>query len=406
LRNVVITGAGVLSPIGADLAASWEGFLSGRLGIARVTEEPEAGERRIWAKVPDAFFASRIDAAVRKRTDRFSQYALVAAEEAVAAAGLEQLYPEHTAVVIGSTMGGVPLLTEARAELDLHGPQRVTPRLMALVIPNMAAAALALRWELHGPQLTIATACASSLDAIGRAAKMIAYGEVDVALAGGTETLLAPVVAWSLERAGALSSATDPGRASLPFDRKRDGFVMGDGSGIVVLEREEHARARGARILGRVRGYGAIADGYHVTSPEPTGRWEARAMERALEDAAVAPDEIDVIYAHGTATPVGDSAEIKAINALYADRSLPVPVTSLKGHIGHGMAASGVTSLIAALCGFADRVIVPTLGTTEPDPEARFNVVLGAPRRQETRAVQLNAFGFGGQNASLVVTSD
>jgi 3-oxoacyl-[acyl-carrier-protein] synthase II len=301
-------------------------------------------------------------------------------------------------------MGGVPLLTDARAALDTQGGQRVTPRLMALVIPNMAAGAIALRWGLHGPQLAIATACASSLDAIGRAARMIAQGEVDAAIAGGTETLLAPVVAWSLDRAGALANGEDVRRASLPFDQRRTGFVMGDGSGTVVLERGESARARGAKILGYVRGYASLADAYHITSPEPSGRWEARAMERALEDARIGIGEIDAIYAHGTATLVGDAAEIKAINAVYGSRATPVPVTSLKGHIGHGMAASGVTSVVAALRGFAEQRLVQTLGTEIVDPEVRFDLVLGAPREVALRAAQINAFGFGGQNASLVVT--
>jgi 3-oxoacyl-[acyl-carrier-protein] synthase II len=400
--DVAITGAGLLTPIGSDLAESWDGFVAGRLGIARAVRD---GTAFWWAPVDDAPLRA-LDSATRKRSDRFTQFALVTAQEAVADAGLPRLEPERTAVVVGSTMGGVPLLTESRADLDRHGPQRIAPRLMALVIPNMAAAAIALRWKLHGPQLAIATACASSLDAIGRAARMIAQGEVDMAIAGGTETLLAPVVAMSLERAGALARGDDPRRISRPFDPERTGFVMGDGSGMVVLERGESARARGATIRGYVRGYASLADAYHVTSPDPSGRWEARAMEVALADAEIDPGAIDAIYAHGTATPVGDAAEIAAINALYGERANPVPVTSLKGHIGHGMAASGVTSLIVALRGFAERLLVGTLGTEEVEPAARFDLVLGEPRALAMRAVQINAFGFGGQNASLVLTKD
>lgn len=401
MLDVAITGAGLLTPIGRNVEESWEAFLRGRLGIARVAG---GGGAWWWARIPEAYLAGRIDPTLRKRTDTFSQLALVTAEEALVQAAIPRLDPERTAVVVGSTMGGVPLLSEARAALETHGGQRVTPRLMALVIPNMAAGAIALRWGLHGPQLAIATACASSLDAIGRAARMIAQGEVDAAIAGGTETLLAPVVAWSLDRAGALANGEDVRRASLPFDQRRTGFVMGDGSGTVVLERGESARARGAKILGYVRGYASLADAYHITSPEPSGRWEARAMERALEDARIGIGEIDAIYAHGTATLVGDAAEIKAINAVYGSRATPVPVTSLKGHIGHGMAASGVTSVVAALRGFAEQRLVQTLGTEIVDPEVRFDLVLGAPREVALRAAQINAFGFGGQNASLVVT--
>jgi 3-oxoacyl-[acyl-carrier-protein] synthase II len=400
---VAITGAGLLTPLGGDVASSWDGFRAGRLGITRAPAS--TGWHGWWAGVPDAFLAGRLDAAIVKRTDRFAQYALIAADEALRDAGLGRLDAERTAIVLGSSMGGVPLLTDARATLDAQGPTRVSPRLLAEVIPNMAAAALALRYALHGPQLTITNACASGLDAIGLAARMIARGEVDVALAGGTETLLTPVVAWSLERAGALSSAEDIGRASQPFDVARTGFVMGDGCGVVVLESVAHARKRDARVHGTVRGYGSLADGYHVTSPEPSGRWEARAMGRALDDAGLGIETIDAVLAHGTATIRGDAAEIRAIDTVYLGRRAPVPVTSLKGHVGHAMAASGPTSLIVALRGFAEQVLISTLGTTEVEPSARFDLVVGSPRSLALRTVQINAFGFGGQNASLVVTS-
>jgi 3-oxoacyl-[acyl-carrier-protein] synthase II len=400
---VAITGAGLLTPLGGDVASSWEGFRAGRLGITRAPGSMEW--HGWWAGVPDAFVTGRLDAATAKRTDRFAQYALIAADEALRDAGLERLDAERTAIVIGSSMGGVPLLADARAALDAHGPGRVPPRLMAEIIPNMAAASLALRYELHGPQLTITNACASGLDAIGLAAGMIARGEVDVALAGGTETLLTSVVAWSLERAGALASGDAAERASRPFDVARTGFVMGDGCGVVVLESVAHARERGARVHGAVRGYGSLADGYHVTSPEPSGRWEARAMERALSDAMLEVAGIDAVFAHGTATVRGDAAEMRAINTVYSGRRVPVPVTSLKGHVGHAMAASGVTSLIVALRGFAEGLLIPTLGTTEVEPSARFDLVVGVPRPLSLRAVQINAFGFGGQNASLVVTA-
>ncbi|HTJ24888.1 MAG TPA: beta-ketoacyl-[acyl-carrier-protein] synthase family protein [Candidatus Limnocylindria bacterium] len=400
MLDVAITGAGLLSPIGGSLAASWDGFIAGRVGFTRIQLDGTA----FWcAPVDDAPLAA-LDPALRKRTDRFGQFALVAAEEALVAAALPVLDAERTAVVVGATMGGVPLLAQAQGELEGRGAQHVTPRLMALVIPNMAAAAIALRWKLHGPQLAIATACASSLDAIGRAARMIAQGEVDVALAGGSETLLTPVVATSLERAGALARGDDPHHVSLPFDTKRTGFVMADGCGIVVLERGADARARGAAIQGYVRGYASLADAYHATSPEPSGRWEARAIERALADAGIAADAIDALYAHGTATPVGDAAEIAAINAVYGARSHPLPVTSLKGHVGHGMAASGVTALAVALRGFAEGIVIGTAGTDDVEPSAQFDVVLGPPRALATRTVQINAFGFGGQNASLVVS--
>jgi 3-oxoacyl-[acyl-carrier-protein] synthase II len=300
-------------------------------------------------------------------------------------------------------MGGVPSLTDARALLDGGGPTHVSPRLITCVIPNMAAAALAIRWGLHGPQLTISTACASSLDAIGHAARLIERGDADVALAGGTETPLASVVAWSLQHAGALATATEARLASRPFDRARTGFVMGDGCGVIVLERGAAARRRGARILGYLRGYSSLADGYHPSSPDPTGRWEQRAMRLALAEAELGADAIDAVFAHGTATRLGDAAEMCAIDAVYSERRAPIPVTSLKGHVGHSMAASGVTALVIALRGMAERSLVATLGTTELDPAAHFDLVIGEARVMDLHAVQVNAFGFGGQNASIVV---
>ncbi len=400
MRDLAITGAGLVTPIGGNVASSWEAFCAGRLGVVRAPASTRWDGW--WAEIPDAYLAGRLDPATAKRTDRFVQYALLAAGEALGGAALTP-DPERTAIVLGSTMGGVPSITDARALLDGGGPARVSPRLITCVIPNMAAAALALRWGLHGPQLTISTACASSLDAIGHAARLIERGDADVALAGGTETPLASVVAWSLQHAGALATANEARLASRPFDRARTGFVMGDGCGVIVLERGAAARRRGARILGYVRGYGSLADGYHLSSPDPTGRWESRAMRLALAEAELGADAIDAVFAHGTSTRAGDAAEICAIDAVYSERRAPIPVTSLKGHVGHSMAASGVTALVIALRGMAERSLVATLGTTELDPAARFDLVIGEPRAMELHAVQVNAFGFGGQNASAVV---
>jgi 3-oxoacyl-[acyl-carrier-protein] synthase II len=400
VRDLAITGAGLLTPIGGNVASSWEAFRAGRLGVVRAPAS--SGWDGWWAEIPGAYLAGRLDPVTAKRTDHFVQYALIAAGEALAGAALTP-DPERTAVVLGSTMGGVPSLTDARAELDGGGPTHVSPRLITYVIPNMAAAALAIRWGLHGPQLTISTACASSLDAIGHAARLIERGDADVALAGGTETPLASVVAWSLQHAGALATATEARLASRPFDRARTGFVMGDGCGVIVLERGAAARRRGARILGYLRGYSSLADGFHPSSPDPTGRWESRAMRLALAEAELDADAIDAVFAHGTATRLGDAAEMCALNAVYSERRTPIPVTSLKGHVGHSMAASGVTALVIALRGMAERSLVATLGTTELDPAARFDLVIGEARAMELHAVQVNAFGFGGQNASLVI---
>jgi 3-oxoacyl-[acyl-carrier-protein] synthase II len=271
---------------------------------------------------------------------------------------------------------------------------------MALVIPNMAPARVAMHWRLHGPQLAISTACASSLDAIGTAAHMIERGEIETAIAGGTETLLTPLVYESLVRAGALSRNADAQHASRPFDAERDGFVMGDGGAMLVLERVECATRRGAPILARIRGYGSIADAHHITSPDPSARYEIAAMEKALAQAGDGLRQCPVVYAHATGTVVGDAAEMRAINAVNA-RAV---VTSIKGHVGHSMAAAGAMSAVAGIAGMHEGCVPPTMGTLRPDREAQFDLVMERYRTLAYDAFQVNAFGFGGQNASLVVS--
>lgn len=333
-----------------------------------------------------------------RNADRFTQYAIIATAEAIAMSGLETPVL-RTAVIMGTTMGGLPLLAETQMQFATH-PQQVTPKLMALIIPNMAAARISLNWGLRGRQLTISTACASSLDAIGLAAQMIERGEADYAIAGGTETLLAPVVYQSLDRAGALSRSNDPALASRPFDVERDGFVMGDGAAVLFMERLERAQARGARVLARVRGYASMTDAHHLTAPEPSGRYEAEVMQAALHDADSA---VDVVYAHATGTVVGDLAELRAINTTFPGTG-PV-VTTPRGHLGHAMAATGAMSVIAGVLGMSEETVLPTLGTRHVEPEAHFDVVLHRPRALRHRAFSVNAFGFGGQNASVVISA-
>ncbi|MCL4352681.1 MAG: beta-ketoacyl-[acyl-carrier-protein] synthase family protein, partial [Firmicutes bacterium] len=303
-------------------------------------------------------------------------------------------------------MGSVPTLLQNQSEYDQGGSSGVPARLMSQIIPNMPAAHIAMRWGLHGPLLTISTACASSLDAIGQAAHMVERGDVDFAIAGGVDSLLAPLVYHSLVNARAVSRATDPLRASRPFDRDRDGFVMGEGAGIVVLEREETARLRRQPILARILGYGSVADAHHVTSPEPSGRWEALAMKLALKEAGLSDEKpnIDALIAHGTGTKVGDAAEIRAINDVFGRHSPALDVTSIKGHIGHSMAASGVMAVIAGVEVMMHGQLPATMGTTTVDPEAQFAVVLKHPKTMDIRQIQINAFGFGGQNAAIVMS--
>jgi 3-oxoacyl-[acyl-carrier-protein] synthase II len=354
-----------------------------------------------WAAVPDDFLKrAPLPASALRNTDLFTQYAMVATDEALRHAQLDP--PQRTAVIVGNTMGGFPFVADSQTRFIEDGGRAVTPKLMALVIPNMAAALIAMHWKLHGPQLAISTACASSIDAIGLASGMIERGEIDAAIAGGSETLLSPLVYESLVRAGALSRNADVSRASRPFDVDRDGFVMGDGAAVLVLERAEHADARGAKTLARIRGYGSLADAYHITSPDPSAEFEVHAMRDALESSGDAAAECDVVYAHATGTIVGDAAESRAIDEIYVER--PAIVTSIKGHLGHSMASAGAMCTIAGIIGMQQGRIPPTIGTQRIPPETRFDLVLSTPRNHSYSAFQVNAFGFGGQNASLVVS--
>ncbi len=398
MEEVLVTGAGIVSPIAPGVDAYWDALLSGRHGFTPLPHASGLPAGGYWAAVPDAYLASQdLPPEFLRNADRFTQYAVIAAAQAFSMAGME-LPPAKTAVLVGNTMGGLPLLTETQMQLA-SGSRHITPKLMALVIPNMAAARISMNWGLQGQQLTISTACASSLDAIGHAARMIERGEARCAIAGGVETLLTPVVYASLERAGALSRSADPQRAARPFDVARDGFVMGDGGAMLVLEAASHARGRGARVLGRIRGYASMADGHHLTAPEPSGRYEAEVMEAAIEDAGCA---VEAVYAHATGTVVGDIAELRAINATFPEH--PIPVTSLRGHLGHAMAAAGVMSAIAGILGMEHGLIPHTLGTEQVEPEAGFDLILRKPRRLRYETFLVNAFGFGGQNASLVLS--
>lgn len=400
VEHVAVTGMGIVSPIGATVQSFWEGLIGGRRAIAPMSDSPvPLTGNGLWAAVTGDFLADApVDTALLRNTDRFTQYAVAATAQAVAQAQLTP--PDETAVIVGNTMGGLPFVAQSQSRFVESGGRSVTPKLMALVIPNMAPAFIAMIWNLHGVQLAISTACASSLDAIGLAAGMIERGEIDSAIAGGTETLLSPLVYETLVRAGALSRSEDPLRASRPFDAERDGFVMGDGGAMLVLERTERAAARGVPVLARIRGYGSIADAYHITSPDPSARYEIAAMEKALAQAGDAASLCRTVYAHATGTIVGDAAEALAIDAVRPD----AVVTSIKGHIGHSMASAGAMCTIAGIAGMHEQRVPPTMGTQHPDDRVQFDLVLERPRTLAYEAFQVNAFGFGGQNASLVLS--
>ncbi|MDH4144472.1 MAG: beta-ketoacyl-[acyl-carrier-protein] synthase family protein [Acidimicrobiia bacterium] len=404
MQAVAITGAGIVSPIGTGYEAFGAAACAGMVGIGPAPYRDVPGAEHAWGGVVTDFDPlDWMDARVAEGSARFTHFALAAAAQAVEMAGIE-LDPDRTGCVHGTSMAGVDVLATSQHGLSTVGPEGVSRKLNIQAWPNMAGGQIALRWGLHGPLLTVSTACASSLDAIGLAAQKIGAGDADVMLAGGSDSAMCEVTFFSQMRYGMHRPIADPRRASLPFDVARSGIVEGEGSGMLLLERAEHALARGATILGWVRGYGTVSDAFHPSSPEPEGVYEERAVRLALADAALATDDIDAVYAHGTATPVGDAAEIKVLNRLFGERVEPIPVTSLKGHVGHSGGAANVTALIAGLYGMARGVVPPTAGTTELDPEIRFRVPIGTePLPHPVRAFLVNGFGFGGQDSSMVI---
>jgi len=411
--DVAVTGVGVVSALGVTPAELVDRLIADDLGIQETpwtADDPDQFE--FWAPVenfaPPEWMAGKLDG-----IDPFARHAGGAVTSALADAGLAELDPLRTAIVVGSAKTGTQTLERAQFDVDRLGRDAAAPKLMIMVWPNMAAAQIAMQWQLHGPCLTLSTACASSLDAIGTGARMIASGQVDVALAGGTEGGLAhgvgddgfvPASAYSRYRYGMGAAVTSPRRACLPFDVDRAGMVMGEGSGMFVLESAEHARRRGARVHAWVQGWGTSSEAYHPSTPNPSGEWERLAMQLAAAEAGIGPRQIDMLAAHATGTPKGDIAEIAAINAFFAGAS--PSVMSIKGTLGHPAGAAGALALVAAIEGMHRGLVVHTGGTTNPEPAIDFALVLGRPQARDISWIQANAFGFGGQNASLVLSAE
>jgi 3-oxoacyl-[acyl-carrier-protein] synthase II len=420
--RIAITGLGAVSPLGVGAGTLCDALLAGEVGIRRAPWLSPDDPRPAFLGALHESFDPRdfMDDRVIAGTDPFARIGLAAASEALQHAGLAGadgttgLDELRTAVVVGTSMGGSHSLTKAQWSFDTKGPDAVDGKVMIQIWPNMAASQICMRYGLHGPSLTVTTACASSLDAMGTAARYIAAGLADVAITGGIEGAYDPTTDPDFEPAtsyagtsyGMQTPSVDPRRAMLPFDANRSGIVSGEGAAFLVLESEAHARARGAEVLGWLRGYGSLADGFHPSSPEPSGRWEARAMELAQAEAGVAPGDVDVVVAHATGTPKGDTAEIRALNTLFVDGAgrEDLVVTGLKGNTGHTGASAGAMNVMAGLRAMRDGRLPNVAGTTDLDPEVRFDVVLGEPRRVDLEVLQVNAFGFGGQDASVVVT--
>lgn len=402
--RVVITGMGVVSPVGNDLASYWSALCEGRSGIRTIdrfdTTDLSSRIAGLCADCdpPDL---SKKDIA---RRDRYVIQAFAASDQAWQQSGLDLAKedPLRCGVVIGTGIGGLYTIQEQMTRFALEGPKRVSPFMVPKVLTNMAAGEVAIRLGLMGPNKAIVTACASGTQSIGEAADLIRNGDADVMVAGGAE---APVVAFGM--AGfcamkALSTRNDePERASRPFDRDRDGFVMGEGAGMLVLESEEHARARGAEILGEVLGHGETCDAYHITAPAPDGKGAIEAMRRALRSAGLNPSDIDYFNAHGTSTKYNEIAEALALRAVFGE-DMP-PVSSTKSMTGHLLGAAGAIEAIACVLAIRDGVLPPNINYENPDPECMVNLVANEAREARVDAAMSNSLGFGGHNASLIV---
>lgn len=404
--DVVVTGVGVVTPIGIGADAMWDGLMSGRSGAAQIAQFDASGlPTTIASEVRDFDPASYVNPREVSRTDRFTQLGLAAAQLAVEDADASDLpiEPARVGVIVGSGIGGLATIEREHESLRAGGPRRVSPFTVPKLMPNAAAGAIAMMWGYKGLNYAPSSACATGAHAIGEAYMAIRSGMCDVMLAGGSEAAITPLAVAAFTRMGALSTRNDdPESASRPFDAKRDGFVFGEGAGVLVLERRDVAEKRGANVLAVLAGYGASADAHHVTQPDPEGAGATLAMRAALQGAGLNPEDIDYLNAHGTSTPYNDRIETFAIKTALGPESKRVPVSSTKSQMGHLLGAAGAVE--AAICTLAlDRgVIPPTANYEEPDPDCDLDYVVEGPREEKLRAVMSNSFGFGGQNACLV----
>lgn len=406
-RRVVITGLGVVSPAGSSLEKFWENLTAGKSGIGRITKfDPEGFPVQIAGEVKDFDPLQYFDRKEVRRTDPFIQFAVGAAVQAVEQSGLEESDVDKTrvGVLIGSGIGGLSTIEQQLKILWEKGPRRVSPFCVPMEIINMASGLVSIRFGYKGPNISVVTACATGTHTIGEAYRTIQYGDADVMVAGGAESCITPLAVAGFAAAKALSTRNDePEKASRPFEKNRDGFVMGEGAGIVVLEELEHAKRRGAKILAEVVGYGTSGDAYHMTAPAPEGEGAARAMANALKNAGIKPEDIDYINAHGTSTKFNDLFETMAIKKVFGDHAYKVKISSIKSMIGHLLGAAGGVEVVSSVMTLQTGVIPPTINYEEPDPECDLNYTPNEAVKVDVRYVLKNSFGFGGTNACLVL---
>ncbi len=403
MKKIVITGMGAVTPLGIGVETYWNNLISGVSGIDTIKSfDPSELAVQFAGEIKNFNPADYLPKDLIRKTDAFMQYAYIAAVEALKQSGVE-IEPKRTGIVMGTAMSGISTTAFTQDTLSSASHKKVGPRFIPKILGNIAAANIAIDYNIQGPSLTVSTACSSGGDAIGTACMCMKAGRADVMIALGAESTLCPLVIYSLANAKALSRRNDsPATASRPFDVTRDGFVIGEGGGALILETEEHALARGAKILGEVKGWGNTSDAYHVTAPHPEGRGAIECMHQSLEDAGLKPEDIDYINAHGTATNKGDAVEAASIKKVFKDH-LPY-VSSTKGATGHMMGAGGITETIACIKAIETGIIPPTINLHEVDPEcAGIDFVANVAKKAEVKYAMSNALGFGGQNSSIIV---
>lgn len=405
-RRVVVTGLGAVTPIGNKVEDFWAGIRAGKVGIGPITRfDASEYKVKIAAEVKDFVVKEHMDFKAAKRMEFFSQYAVAAAKEAVRDANIdmEQEDPFRAGVMIGSGIGSLSQVERSYKGILEKGPNRVNPLMIPLMISNMAAGNVSIQLGFRGKCTNVVTACASGTNSIGDAFRAIQYGDADIMAAGGTESCICPTGVAGFAGLTALSASEDPLRASIPFDKNRDGFVIGEGAGVVILEELEHAKKRGVRIYAEVVGYGATGDAYHITSPMEDGSGAAKAMELAMEEAGIKPEQVEYINAHGTSTHHNDLFETRAIKLAFGDAAKEVIINSTKSMIGHLLGAAGGVEFITCVKSIEEGFIHQTVGTTETDEECDLNYAIGAPVEKEIRFAMSNSLGFGGHNATLLI---
>jgi 3-oxoacyl-[acyl-carrier-protein] synthase II len=405
-RRVVVTGVSLITPLGIGVEETWKSLIEGRSGIGKITHfDSAAFPTQIAGEVKGFNPEDFIEPKEVKKMDRFIHLAIAASDMAIKGSGLKitDSNAERVGVIIGSGMGGLPAIEHYHSVLLEKGPRRITPFFIPMLIINLAAGQVSMKYGAKGPNSAVATACATGSHAIGDAFKIIQRGDADVMFAGGSESVITPLGIGGFNAMKALSTRNnEPEKASRPFDKDRDGFIMGEGAGILILEALEHAISRGARIYAEMIGYGMTADAYHITSPAPEGEGAARCMAIALKDGGLNPSDVDYINAHGTSTKYGDELESMAIKTVFNEHAYKVAVSSTKSMTGHLLGAAGGVEAVISILAMNNNIVPPTINLDNPDPQCDLDYVPHKARRMEVNCVMSNSFGFGGTNACLI----